>query len=347
MASETVNLKTLSERLGLSQTTVSRALNGFPEVNEKTRDRVIEAARRFNYRPSANAASLATGKAWTIGHVIPLTDHRMINPHFSDFIEGAGQTYADQGYDMLIRPVRLEDQEKTYRELAGRNRIDGAIVHGPLIDDPRIALLQEIGLPFVVHGRSDSGSQDFSWLDVNNKAAFYRATEFLIDLGHTRIALLNGLEIMNFAKRRRQGFEDAMADRGLPTDETLITSADMVEPYGYHTALKMLERSYPPSAFLASSILVAIGIARAIADKGLLIGRDVSVLAFDDCLSFLSSANASTETTYFTAMRSSIREAGVRTAQILIDAIHSRGEPVQELWEAQLVVGRTTGPNRN
>src|SRR5690606_16392903 len=124
VARETVNLRRLSEVLGLSPTTVSRALNGFPEVNEATRARVIAEAERLNYRPSASAASLATGKACTIGHVVPLADHMMINPHFSDFLAGAGEVYAQFGYEMLLRVVAQVDEAGVYREFASRGRVD-------------------------------------------------------------------------------------------------------------------------------------------------------------------------------------------------------------------------------
>lgn len=347
MSVKSVNLKKLSENLGLSQTTVSRALNGFPEVAEKTRARVIAAAKQFNYRPSPSAAALATGKSWAIGHVIPLSDHRMINPHFTDFISGAGEVYANRNYDFLMRVVSVAEEEKVYRDFAARSRVDGVVVHGPLSVDPRIELLQELGLPFVVHGRSDGEAHEYSWLDVNNKSAFKRATQLLVNLGHERIALLNGLETMNFAKRRRHGFEECMADNGLPIDRDLVLAEDMIEPYGYRVATQLLKSDNPPTAILASSILVALGIARAANNAGLVLGKDLSVIAFDDCLSFLNLTTPTAQPPYFTSMQSSIQEAGKRVAELLIDQIDSAvREPVHELWEAQLVLGQTTGPNR-
>lgn len=347
MSNKSVNLKTLSENLGLSQTTVSRALNGFPEVAAKTRKRVIEAAEQLNYKPSPSAATLATGKAWSIGHVIPLSNHKMINPHFSDFIEGAGQIYSANNYDMLIRVVEQAEEEKVYRDFASRRRVDGVIVHGPLNDDPRISLIKSLNLPFVVHGRSGGEEQEYSWLDVDNTNAFKRATNLLIDLGHERIALLNGLEKMNFAKRRRAGFEAAMLEKNIPIDPSLILGADMVEPYGYSNACKMLQSDNPPTAFMASSILVAMGINRAIVDCNLLVGEDVSIIAFDDRLSFLQETNPITKTPYFTTMQSSICDAGIRAAEMLIAQIDNGSQkPVQELWEAQLVLGNSTRANK-
>ncbi len=341
-----VNLKLLSEYLDLSQTTVSRALNGFPEVNENTRQRVVEAARQLNYRPNPSASSLATGKTGQIGHVIPLSQHMMINPHFADFMAGAGETYSAAGYDALLRVVAAEDEASVYRDFANRNRVDGVVVHGPLVEDSRIELLQTLGLPFIVHGRSDSTDGNYPWLDVNNSRAFERAVDHLVDLGHRRIALVNGLETMNFAARRRHGYEQGLTKHALTIDESLMSDADMVEPYGYDATTGFLKLDNPPTAIIYSSILPAMGGRRAVSDAGLTLGTDISIIAFDDQLSFLQPLDE-TGVPVFTSLRSSIRAAGKRVSEMLIDQIANPGHPArQELWEADLVLGESTKPVR-
>ncbi|MEM6407802.1 MAG: LacI family DNA-binding transcriptional regulator [Pseudomonadota bacterium] len=338
-----MNLREFSEKLGLSQTTVSRALNDYPEVNEETRKRVKDAARAQGYRPNQRAKSLATGRSMQIGHVIPVSiQHEMMNVVFADFIAGAGDVYGRHGYDMLMSIVSNEDEVNAYEELARKGAVDGFIVHGPTDDDPRIALLQKLGVPFLVHGRSTDVSLPYNYLDVNNTRAFARATEFLLDLGHTRIALVNGLERMDFAQRRRQGYLAAVQARGLTPDPAIMRSGEMTEPYGYQAAREMLQLTEPPTAFIASSIVPALGIRRAIEDCGLKLGKDVSVICFDDAISYLP--NGSGEP-IFTATRSSVRDAGKRCAELLIDIIKQPpATPIAELWEAELVVGNSTGP---
>lgn len=338
-----MNLREFSEKLGLSQTTVSRALNDYPEVNEETRKRVKDAARAQGYRPNQRAKSLATGRSMQIGHVIPVSiQHEMMNVVFADFIAGAGDVYGRHGYDMLMSIVSNEDEVNAYEELARKGAVDGFIVHGPTDDDPRIALLQKLGVPFLVHGRSTDVSLPYNYLDVNNTRAFARATEFLLDLGHTRIALVNGLERMDFAQRRRQGYLAAVQARGLTPDPAIMRSGEMTEPYGYQAAREMLQLTEPPTAFIASSIVPTLGIRRAIEDCGLKLGKDVSVICFDDAISYLP--NGSGEP-IFTATRSSVRDAGKRCAELLIDIIKQPpATPIAELWEAELVVGNSTGP---
>ncbi|MEM6464605.1 MAG: substrate-binding domain-containing protein [Pseudomonadota bacterium] len=337
-----VNLKQLAEALGISQTTVSRALNGFPEVSEKTRRKVLDMAQQLNYSPSPHAKKLATGKSKTIGHVVPQSDHMMINPLFSDFIAGAGEAYSRAGYDMLMSVVDREQEESTYYKLIASKRVDGMMVHAPLVNDTRIALLQKLDMPFVVHGRSADEDNSYAWLDVNNRRSFQRATRFLIDLGHRRIALLNGLESMTFARRRRAGYLDALASAEIEADPGIMFAEEMIEPYGYERTRQLLAGKDRPTAIICSSILPAMGAVRAIQQTGLVPGRDISIVTHDDVLSFLSNSG---NIPLFTAVRSSIKEAGRRCAELLIEAIEHPGTgPRHELWEAELVVGNSTGP---
>jgi LacI family transcriptional regulator len=343
MVTAPINLKKLSEMLGLSQTTVSRALNGFPEVSEKTRKRVQEAANALNYRPSPSAASLATGKTRSIGHVIPVSEHRMINPHFSDFLAGASEIYAAAGYDMLLRMANAGEEEDIYRDFASRRRVDGVVVHGPKTIEPRIDLLKSIDLPFVVHGRSGADANSYSWLDVNNREAFRKGTELLIKQGHANIALINGLESMNFAKRRRAGFEAALEANKIAVDQRHICSADMTETYGHDATLAQLKLSSPPTAIMYASILPAMGGIRALNELGLQPGKDIAIITYDDELSFLQSPDGTDTPPFFTAISSSIQAAGKRVAEMLLQQIDNPMQnPINELWEAEIVHGKTT-----
>ncbi|WP_417686827.1 LacI family DNA-binding transcriptional regulator [Roseibium sp.] len=337
-----MNLKELAQALELSQTTVSRALNGYPEVNAETRQRVVEMARKLGYAPNQQARRLATGRSMSIGHVIPRSIHEMMNPIFMEFVAGAGQTYSRHGYDMVISVVEDTKVNAAYREIATRKKADAVLVHGPRLADDRPALLRELDLPFLVHGRVPGQEKTTNWVDVNNRHAFERATNLLLDLGHRRIALLNGFEEMDFADRRRSGFEKAHADRGLETDPDIMKAADMTEPYGADNARRMLRSSNPPTAFLVSSMITAIGVARAISECGLKIGTDVSVITHDDALSFLPNSG---DVPIFTCTRSSVRLAGTRAAELLIENILPNPDvPVSEYLEAELIIGQSTGP---
>lgn len=338
-----MNLKQLAEELGLSQTTVSRALNGYPEVSEGTRQRVQAAAERYNYRPNTRAKGLATGRSMVIGHVIPAsTQHEMVNPIFGDFIAGASNACAERGYDMMFTRVEDGDEEAAYRSLMAKGSVDGVILQGPKVEDGRIDLLNRIGLPFAVHGRSSNVAAPYTWVDVNNTRSFRRATEFLLDLGHRRIALINGLESMDFAKRRRDGYLAALEAAGIAADPALMSSQEMTEVSGHHQTRDLLNGDNPPTAILSASMISALGVRRAIEEAGLKMGKDISVITHDDDLSYLKNGQ---DVPIFTATRSSVRKAGRVLAQMLIDRISDPLVPAQNaLLEAELVVGRSTGP---
>ncbi|WP_171101691.1 LacI family DNA-binding transcriptional regulator [Ruegeria sp. HKCCD7255] len=341
-----MNLKQLSETLGLSQTTVSRALNGYPEVKEETRERVQAAAAKHGYRPNSWAKGLATGRSMVIGHVIPSSSqHEMVNPIFGDFVAGAAKTYADHGYDMMFSNAEDTSIEKAYRNLFQRGAVDGVVLQGPKVNEPRIDVLTRMGVPFIVHGRSTGVTSPYDWIDVNNKRSFQRATQFLIDLGHRRISLINGLEDMDFAKRRRDGYLAALKEAGLEPIPSLMRSAEMTEVYGHHETRGMLQLDHPPTAILCSSMISAVGVRRALDEAGLRMGQDVSVIAHDDDLSYLKNGQ---DVPIFTATRSSVRMAGELAAEMLINRIQAPCEPVMtQLLEAELVVGRSTGPAPN
>ena len=338
-----VTLKQLAGTLGLSPTTVSRALNGFPEVNDATRKRVREAAERANYRPNTRAKSLATGRAQAIGHVIPVsTSHEIVNPVFADFIAGAGETYSRAGYEMVLRVVPDADEAQAYRDLIARGAVDGVMVHGPRQQDSRVALLGDLGVPFMFHGRTSNIERPYSWLDINNQRSFRRAAQFLIDLGHRRIALINGLEEMDFANRRRNGYLEALEHAGIAVDPALMRQAEMTEPYGYRALTEMRKLPDPPTAFMASSMIVAYGLRRGLSDLGLKLGRDVSIITHDDDLSYLPNDG---DVPMFTATKSSVREAGRRAASMLLRLVEApESAPLTELMETSLVVGASTGP---
>jgi LacI family transcriptional regulator len=338
-----MNLKELSGRLGLSPTTVSRALGGYPEVNAETRQRVSDAAVKFNYQPNKRARALATGRSFNIGHVLSTSNKdQLVNPIFGDFVAGVTETSGALGYSLSLTITEADQQDAVFRRLKSEGAVDGIVLQAPLMNDPRIALLQDIGMPFVVHGRATDVAAPYAWVDVNNKRAFERATHFLLDLGHQRIGLVNGDEQMDFAHRRRAGFEGVLAAHGLTPNPAYLSRGEMTEGNGFAAVHAMLALPNPPTAIIMSSMISAIGARRAVQEAGLTLGKEVSLIAYDDDLSYLSNRQ---DVPMFTAVRSSVREAGRQIAQILVDQITDpTGPPQHALLEAELVVGTSTGP---
>ncbi|MBD9622004.1 substrate-binding domain-containing protein [Ensifer sp. ENS06] len=337
-----VNLKQLAELLGLSQTTVSRALNGYPEVNAETRQRVLQAVRETGYRPNRAAQRLATGKAYSIGMVMPIAPGIDSDVHFGEFLAGLAEEAVKHDFHFVLNPSAPEDEEVTFRRLAASGNVDALFLAYMRANDPRIAMLKSLSIPFVVHGRSIGESRDYPFLDIDNTSAFYDATRLLIQLGHQRIALINGPEYLAFSIRRKKGMLRALAEHGLSLDEALVQHSLMTDEHGYRSMQPFLQHARPPTAVLCSSTVLALGAVRAINQAGLKIGEDISLIAHDDVLPMLKPENFSIP---LTTTRSSLRAAGARIATRLIGGILKRGDyPEQELWRAELIVRASTGP---
>ncbi len=339
-----MNLKGLAEHLGLSQTTVSRALNGYSDVNEDTRRRVFEAAAKLGYRPNYAARRLATGKAGVIGYVLVTGEGVPADPHFMEFLAGIGEYATGRGIDIHIAPCPLADEAAAYRRLASTRQVDGVFVSSPVANDPRIALLNEISLPFIVHGRSEGTTQSYSFLDIDNMGAFESATKLLADLGHKRIALINGEKNATFANHRERGMARALAGAGLAEDPALVRWAPMSEEHGYRSTISMLDLPQPPTALLCSSIIVALGAIRALGDRGVEVGKGMSIIAHDDVFAYLKPENFRVP---LTCTRSSIRRAGTQIAKRLTALIDGREKPGEsEVWPVELVVRASTARPR-
>ena len=227
-----MNLKQLAAHLHLSQTTVSRALNGFPEVSEDTRSRVLAAARRYGYRPNPSARRLATGKAGAIGFVMSTGQAVQHDPVFMEFLSGISEFADESGFDIVLSPAAAAAEAATYRRLAVNGQVDGVFVSSPVARDNRIELLLSLHVPFIIHGRSEDISGDYPFLDIDNEDAFFKACQLLVQLGHRSVAFLNGPAGMTFAKHRARGVERALGDAGLGLDPTLCVHGPMTEERG-------------------------------------------------------------------------------------------------------------------
>jgi LacI family transcriptional regulator len=335
------NLKTLSDHLGLSQATVSRALNGYTTVKPATRLRVEEAAKRLNYRPNSSAQRLATGKAGAFGVIVTAGDNMLIDPHFTEFLAGLTRTLAEADIDIVMTAATPENQSATYKRFADSGKVDGFIVSAPRKKDPRIEALLEMDFPFVVHGQCET-SKRYSFYDIDNSGAFEKATDYLLQLGHRRIAILNGTPDAMFAIQRNAGYLAAFQAHGVEVPEYLIVQDLMTEEVGYERMKSLLELSNPPTAVLCSSIILALGAQRAIREKGLQVGRDISIISHDDGLSSMKTENFSVP---LTVTRSPIRAAGTELASMLRSIVNgSATDPIQRIVPVDLIVRQSTAP---
>ena len=339
-------LRDIGKNLGLSPATVSRALNGFPEVNEKTRRRIEEMARRLDYKPNQIARKLVTGRSGMIGLVVQKPQDLATDTTFFGVVTGISTCLAERDIDLVLHVAVDEDEVAPYRRLTAKGAVDGFILNTPTINDRRIAYLEQQGAHFVVHGRSDA-EVGYAYYDIDNKKVSVLAAELLCNLGHRRIALLNGPAERSYAIDRRLGLAETLASRRLHTPEAFIMSGPLSEHHGYVSALRALSGVLgpAPTAFVCASTLIAVGALRAIADRGLQVPHDISVIAHDDGIPQVRATGFSPT---LTVTRSPLTDACAPLAEIIVALTQSsvRPQAVQRVGTPEFIIGGSTGPVR-
>jgi LacI family transcriptional regulator len=306
------SLRRLASTLGLSITTVSRALDGYPDVAAATRQRVIDAARATNYRPHAAARRLRLGSTETVTMVIPGTPGHFDEPLYLELLTTLGARFDAAGFDLTVLAARDPAEEAAvYRRLVEGRRTDGLIVARTRREDQRILYLTEARFPFVTIGRTETPFP-YAHVDGDGESAFRAATESLIALGHRRIAFLAAPSAFTFGKLRQRGWTCAMEAAGLAHDAVL---EGQLTEFGGLAAARALLAQERSTALLCATDRMAIGAMRAVKEAGLVVGRDVSVVGHDNI-----SASAFTEPA-LTTMELSMMDVGARVADMLIALI--------------------------
>jgi LacI family transcriptional regulator len=322
--------------LGLSVTTVSRALDGYPEVAEDTRNRVKAAAAARGYKPNAAARRLRKGATETIALVMPTGPGRFFEPAFVDLLGVVGECLAARGHDLMLLAAPPGSDERTaYARIIDERRADGCILVRTRRKDERVAWLQDAGLPFVCHGRTDS-SRPYAFVDGDGESGFRALTLRLVALGHRRIAHLGAPEAFSYAGHRLKGWRDALEESGMAPGPALVCAA--TEDAGEIAAARLFSTPEPPTAVVCATDRIAIGTMRAAAAAGLTPGRDVAIAGHDDI-----HASRFTHPS-LTTMALDVRAMGTRLVERLFDSMAASGpEPGGDVFPVTQLPRASTG----
>ncbi|WP_052704463.1 MULTISPECIES: LacI family DNA-binding transcriptional regulator [unclassified Halomonas] len=273
-------LKDLARELGLSVTTVSRALGGFDDVSAATRQRVEVHARNVGYRPNHSARRLKTGTGSTVGFIMNSAYGDFRDQFNTRLLLALGQALHDRApqHDLVVTPVPAgHDELATYRRFIEGGRVDAFVLARTLHQDPRVDYLLDTGVPFITHGRT-TRSDEHAWVDVDAEAGFDEACRYLIELGHRRIELLNFESRLTTAVQRERGYLSAMADHGLSPQ---VTHCPHGPQSAYRHAHEVLATTHRPSALLCASDTFAYAVLQAATELGLRPGKDLDVIGAD------------------------------------------------------------------
>lgn len=320
-----VTISDVSDALGVTKSTVSRALNGYSDISPATQVRVSRMAEKMGYVPLSHAQAIKTGRTRSLGLVIQLADHDAHRPFLAEFLSGLSRGASDAGWTLTVATSDSEAGTlETMGSLRRDRKADGFILPRTMYDDPRVAYLRETETPFVMFGRTRN-TDDCAWFDVLGEDAMTDGAIHLAGLGHDRIAFINGSAAYTYGVLRHDGFLRGMKQARLTADPALIRSDAFSTADGQAAALELLRADAPPTAFVCATDTLALGVYAAAAQLGLTIGQDISVISYDGL------PEGATTTPPLTTYAVNFRASGIRLAELLIRRI--RGEDPQNLRE--------------
>lgn len=325
-------IRDVAKKANVSITTVSRVFNGNNGVSPKTRKRVLKVIEELGYSPSAMASGLKTNLSKCIGIAVP----DALGDFYGEIIDGIESVTAEKGYNVIISLNHRIVKE----ELAGVNffkakKVDGAILVTTSGDDDYIHSLIEGGYNIVLLDRDPHGL-NVDTVKIDNFGGGYIATEYLLNLGHSSILVIQGVPFIDSSKERFNGYKRALKNKGIKIKSQFILSGNFTVDSGYLSVKKYLDNyGLDFSAIFATNDQMAIGAIKALNDKGISVPEEVSIVGFDD--SYISPYIIPPLTT----IKQRREEMGKVAAELLLDRIisgHKKGRtPRQVIIPVELI----------
>ncbi|TQS20480.1 LacI family DNA-binding transcriptional regulator [Microbispora sp. KK1-11] len=271
----------IARQAGVSKGAVSYALNGQPGVSEATRARILAIANEIGWRPNIAARALNGARAHAVGLALCRPARFLgVEPFFMELISGIEAELSARSYALLLQVVGDHEAEMgVYRRWWGEGRVDGAILVDLHLDDPRVPQVEEMGMPVVVLGHpSAAGSLVPVWAD--DSAAVRETVEYLVALGHRRIARVAGLPRLSHTAIRDRAFGDVCAGLGL--DACPIVHTDYTGEEGARATRRLLSSPERPTAIVFDNDIMAVAGLSVAQEMRLDVPADLSVVAWDD-----------------------------------------------------------------
>lgn len=336
-------MRDIAKTAGVAIGTVSNYFNNSSLVAEDTQKAIQKAIQDLDYHPNAAARSLKTNTTRRIGLVplISLEDNRSPDPGdyaFLEFLSGVNTGSAELGYDLLLSTATGPAKELgIYRRLIREHQVDGLILMGLRANDERVRFLLDLKAPFITYGRSNM-DMEYAFVDIDGAAGLVEAVNYLVELGHSRIAYITPPGDLALAAQRWDGFVKAMEEKHLPILPEFIQPGGFTEKDGQAAMFRLLDLPEPPTAVLTANDLCAYGAIEALQACGKQVGKDVSVIGFDN-IGFSAHSQPP-----LTTIAQPFRQIGMNCSSLLIQMINGQEKLPQKNISPRLVVRSTTGP---
>ena len=337
---DSITIRDVAKLCGVGVSTVSRAMNNHPDINQETKDRIMQIITEYHYIPNNSARNLKRTDAKTIAVLIK----GISNPFFSKMITIFEQEIQKKRYSFILQHVEeKQDEIAVAIQLEKEKRLNGIVFLGGFFSHTEDKLKQ-ISVPFVLSTiglLENHNKQIYSSVSVDDVKESYKVVKHLLDLGHKRIAILSALEEdESIGRLRLEGYKQALLEAGLPIDPALICPMyEELEGYsmenGYAVARDLLASGKDFTAIYAVSDAVAIGACRALRDAGKEIPRDFSVAGFD---------GLEIGRYYYpaiTTLRQPVEEMAEATIKILFDVMKKKTSVQHRIFEGTLIEGES------
>jgi len=328
-----VSIKDIARLAGVSHSTVSRALNHSPLIPAETAGRIQRIAKEQGYAASAVARSLVTRKTQAIGVVVT----SIADPFNGEVVAGIEEVANREGYSVVLATSQADPQRemsvvRSFRE----RRVDGILVASSRLGAQYQELFDELDAPMVLLNNQHPSELAHS-VSIDNIDGGYQVTEHLIQLGHKNIAYIGDESGLHSDQERCSGFEKAMKEAAIPVRADLVVRGDGKQAGGRQRAAELLALVQPPSAIFCYNDMTALGAIEEVVAKDWLVGREVSVVGFDD-LFFAASLQPP-----LTTFRQPKKELGKRAMQLLLAILRGQEAERKVVVRGELMVRGSTG----
>lgn len=328
----------VAKKLNISIYTVSRALDGYDDVADQTRELVIETANQMGYAPNRAARQLRRQKAETIGFILPSISKRLNEPFFTEFVSGLGDELSDKGFDLLISNAATDELEQNlYHRWVNSRKVDGFILNRIRKHDWRVNYLSKWGIPFVALGQSHDGIK-FPSVRIEAANEFMKLVQHIQQNGFTRFGYIGGPNDLVNQIDRLKWFKSAVKKCGLEVDRTHIVSTDMSSMAGYEAASRLLSSTHPPDAILCVNDESAFGALHAAHEQGYKVGQDLAIAGFEG----VQGSNHSEPP--LTTLDIPVAEVARKLAGMLLERLNEQSSETREIvMRPEVVIRASTG----
>ncbi len=334
---EKIKITDLAKKIGVSVSSVSRALNNHHNISKKTKEKITKAAQKYNYFPNLNAKRLASKKPDTIAFLTSLDPYAQ-DYVLMEFLAGLTNAIKDQSTELIVKFFSDEKTELNYyKKLVELNIADKFVFYRTKQKDKRIKFLKKNNINFVSWGRT-TAVKNYAWIDLDNEKSIFILMNRLLNFGHRNIGLINIHQSFNYGNQRKIAFEKFHKIKNMKFDErNYLDSIDSSSLSGINLTKRLLTKRNPPTAIICSTDKFFMGCIQECQKRNLQIGKDISIVGYNDQNNFLSSQNL----TYISHPLTKMGEISVQMLKDIENGVMPGN--ISKLIEPILNVGKSDG----